>query len=81
VQVALYYAQRDLQESLSETFCVEEIPTLVLADPKTGKLSVDGMAKVAPGTAAFPWPLCIEVFSDTVCCITTTATNLCLLVK
>jgi hypothetical protein len=57
LQVALDYAQRDLQESLSETFRVEGIPTLVLADPKTGKLSVDGMAKVALGADAFPWPL------------------------
>jgi hypothetical protein len=42
---------------MSETFRVEGIPTLVLADPKTGKFTVDGVAKVALGAATFPWPL------------------------
>ncbi len=53
--VALDYAQRDLQESLSKLFKVEGIPALVLVDPKTGAFTTKGDAKVALGAAAFPW--------------------------
>jgi nucleoredoxin len=55
--VALDYAQRDLQEAMSEAFQVDGIPALVLVDPKTGKFTTKGDEKVALGAAAFPWPL------------------------
>ena len=67
---ALPYSKRDLKTTLSKTFKVNGIPTLVIIDPDGKTITTDARTDVSsdPEGAKFPWtpPTFEEVFPATV---------------